>query len=217
MHFKALAIMLKITIEILKFDTNGREIVTTVCPSHGASNYVVNIVLLLQFHYVGLDPVYSINVIEHVSNDNSVSSINVADSCNGSTNIAPNTDDLNDEVIALGDEHNMSINGGPQICSIFSVENPETENQILSITPAEGQKPVSMTFDTGFEEMSNLDKFPFGTGGFNTERPVRLTYRKYFNQRLLNVDGCFCDLEYLFVAEYIVAQKQIFDDMHNFF
>ena len=76
-------------------------------------------------------------------------------------------------------------------------------------------KPVSMTFDTGFEEMSNPDKFPFGTGGFNTERPVHLTYRKYFNQRLLNVDGFFCDLEYLFVAEYIVAQKQIFDGMHN--
>ena len=88
-------------------------------------------------------------------------------------------------------------------------ENPETENQILSIAPTEGQKPVSLIFDTGFEEMSNPDKFPFGTGGFNTERPVRLTYRKYFNQHLLNVDGRFCDLEYLFDAEYIVAQKQI--------
>ena len=102
----------------------------------------------------------------------------------------------------------MSIKCGPQICRILSIENPETENQILSIAPAEGQKPVSMTFDTGFEEMSNPDKFPFGTGGFNTERPVHLTYRKYFNQRLLNVDGRYCDLEYLFVAEYIVAQKQ---------
>ena len=113
--------MLKITIEILKIDTNDREIFTTVCPSDGASNYVVNIGLLLQFHYVGLDPVDSINVIEHVSNDNSVSCRNVTDSCNGSTNTAPSPDDLNDEVIALGDEHNMSINGGPQICSILSI------------------------------------------------------------------------------------------------
>ena len=86
--------MLKITIEILKIDTNDREIFTTVCPSDGASNYVVNIGLLLQFHYVGLDPVDSINVIEHVSNDNSVSCRNVTDSCNGSTNTAPNPDDL---------------------------------------------------------------------------------------------------------------------------
>ena len=42
--------MLKITIEINKIDTNEKEIVTTVCSSHGASNYVVNIGLLLQFH-----------------------------------------------------------------------------------------------------------------------------------------------------------------------
>ena len=40
-----------------------------MCPSDGASNYVVNIGLILQFHYVGLDSVDSINVIEHVSND----------------------------------------------------------------------------------------------------------------------------------------------------
>ena len=99
--------MLKITIEILKIDTNDKEIVTTVYPSDGASNYVVNIGLILQFHYVGLDSVDSINVIEHVSSDNSVSSTNVVDSCNGNANNAPNPDDLNDEVIALGDEHNM--------------------------------------------------------------------------------------------------------------
>ena len=69
-----------------------------------------------------------------------------------------------------------------------------------------------MTFDTGFEEMSNPDKFR----GFNTERPVTLTYRKYYNQRILNVDRRFCELDYSFVAEYIVATKQIFDDMHNY-
>ena len=71
-----------------------------------------------------------------------------------------------------------------------------------------------MTFDIGFKEMSNPDKFPFGTGGFNTERPVTLTYRKYYNQRILNVDERFCELDYSFVTEYIVATK-IFDDMHN--
>ena len=64
--------------------------------------------------------------------------------------------------------------------------------------------------------MSNPDKFHFGTGGFNTERPVTLTYRKYYNQRILDVDGCFCELDCLFVTEYIVATKQIFDDMHNY-
>uniref|UniRef100_A0A1X7SDY7 Uncharacterized protein n=1 Tax=Amphimedon queenslandica TaxID=400682 RepID=A0A1X7SDY7_AMPQE len=56
--------------------------------------------------------------------------------------------------------------------------------------------------------MSNPDKFPFGSGGFNTERITSLTYRKYFNQRLLNVDGRFSfDLDYLFCAQYIVESS----------
>ncbi len=52
---------------------------------------------------------------------------------------------------------------------------------------------------------------------FGNERPRKITHRKYFNQRLLDVDGRFAnDLEYLFVAQYIVEQKQIRDDGNNF-
>ena len=55
--------------------------------------------------------------------------------------------------------------------------------------------------DADFELMCNRDKFCYGKGGFNTERPRKLTYRKYFNQCLLDVDGRFAkDLDYLFVA-----------------
>ena len=43
-----------------------------------------------------------------------------------------------------------------------------------------------------------------------------MTYRKYFNQRLLDVDGRFAkDLDYSFV-EYIVESKQILDDCSHF-
>ncbi len=43
------------------------------------------------------------------------------------------------------------------------------------------------------------------------------SHRKYFNQRLLDVDGRFArDLDYLFVAQYIVEAKQILDDGNNF-
>ncbi len=56
---------------------------------------------------------------------------------------------------------------------------------------------------------TNLDKFPIISGCFSTERPNKITYRKYFNQRLLDVDGRFArDTEYLFVAQYIVEAKQ---------
>ena len=76
---------------------------------------------------------------------------------------------------------------------------------------------LNIMTDPNFEAMSNPDKFPYGVGTFSTERPRKLTYRKYFNQRLLDVDGRFArDLDYLFVAIYIVEAKQVFDDGNNF-
>ena len=65
--------------------------------------------------------------------------------------------------------------------------------------------------DSNFETMSNPDKFRISDG------PFKLTYRKYFNQRFLDVDGRFAkDIDYLFVAQYIVEAKQIVDDANNF-
>ena len=63
---------------------------------------------------------------------------------------------------------------------MMCVENPE------AIAPAEGQKPLSMMTDSHFEAMSNPDKFCYSTGTFNSDRTRKLTYRKYFNQRLLD-------------------------------
>lgn len=97
------------------------------------------------------------------------------------------------------------------------LENPEAFGQIVSIPPAEGQKPLSIMTDSNFEAMVNPDKFCFGKGTFNTKRPKKLTYRKYFNQRLLNIDGRFSrDLDYLFLAQYIVEAKQVLDDGNNY-
>ena len=119
--------------------------------------------------------------------NNSNNTNNNANKDNSNNNSA--NDELDDEAIAKGDEYNIAITGGPQVCSVLSVENPETDNNIYSIAPAEGQKPISMMLDPGCKEKSNPTKFPFGNGGFHSERKIALTYRKYFNQRLLNVDG----------------------------
>ena len=82
----------------------------------------------------------------------------------------------------------------------MSLEHPEA---IISVAPAEGQRPLSIMTDPNFEAMFNPDKFCFGSETFSTDRPRKLTYRKYFNQRLLDVDGRFaCDLDHLFVAQY---------------
>ena len=117
----------------------------------------------------------------------------------------------------MGDQQLLQITGGPQMCSMLSAENPETEGQVYSVAPAEGQRPINIMTDSNFELMCNPDKFPFGTGGFNQERARKITYRKYFQQRLLDVDGRFSrDLDYLFAAQYIVESKQVFDDASHF-
>ena len=97
---------------------------------------------------------------------------------------------LDDATFEQGDEYTVQITG-------------------LSVAPAEGQRPVSIMTDPNFEAMLNPDKFCFGNATVSTKRPKKLTYRKYFNQRLLDVDGRFArDLDYLFVAQYIVEAKQ---------
>ena len=139
---------------------------------------------------------------QHLNNNNTGNDFNTAEI-------------LSDHIIAEGDEHHRQINGGQPSASVLSIENIETENAIMAIAPAEGEKPLSFFFDKDFEVLSNPDKFPLGKGAFSTERPIKLTYRRYFQQRLLNQDGRFSqDLDYLFTAQYIVEAKQIFDDMN---
>ncbi len=35
--------------------------------------------------------------------------------------------DSDDSTFEKGDEHNIQITGGPQVCSVLSLENPEAE------------------------------------------------------------------------------------------
>ena len=126
-----------------------------VVPMSNASQHYVYVGLIMQYHYVGLDKV--------VSSDET-------------TSIAENTDNpLDDATIEEGNEHTRQITGGPQ-ASMMSVENPEAFEQIFSIAPAEGQRPLSIMTDSHFEAMCNPDKFCFGTGVYNTDRPRKLTY-----------------------------------------
>lgn len=117
-----------------------------------------------------------------------------------------------DKIFDEGDEHALQVTGGPQ-ASMMCNETPEAT---ISIAPAEGQKPLFFMTDHNFEGMFNPDKFCFGDGTFRSKRPRKLTYRKYFNQRLLDVDGRFArDLDYLSVAQFIVESKQVLDDGNN--
>ena len=88
-----------------------------------------------------------------------------------------------------------------------------SEDSIFSVAPGEGQKPIAILSDEHFEEMCNPTKYPYGNFGLKANREKRLTVRKYFNQRLLDVDGRFArDVEYLLTAQYAVESKQVVDD-----
>ena len=83
-------------------------------------------------------------------------------------------------------------------------------NKIISVAPGEGAKPLNILTDQLFEEMSFPHKYPNGKGGFSQERKEKITVRKFFNQRLLDVDGRFAkDVEYLLAAQYAVEHDQV--------
>ena len=140
----------------------GTSIVTLTDGKH-----VLNIGLILQVHFVGLDK------------------LNSADKVKTSESSDDATVELDDETIAQGDEARLEIIGCTH-ASKLTAENPE---QIVNIAPAEGQKPLFIMTDPKFELMCNPDRFCYGKCCFGEVRPRKLTYRKYFNARLLDIDG----------------------------
>ena len=198
---QVIADMLSVKINVLSSNHPMLSVTPAIC----SAECEIFVGLILQYHYVGLDklPVYGASVQQHAQsnpNDTNTNSDNVHES-------------LDDATIEEGDEHRRQISGAP-MASMMCVENPETSKEIICVAPAEGEKPLNIMTDSNFEAMSNPDKFPFANGTFSSERPKKLTYT---NQRLLDVDGRFArDLDYLFVAQYIVEAKQVLDDGNNF-
>ena len=203
---QGIADMLNISINVL---SSLSATVIPIVPRECCAQNELYVGLILQYHYVSLDKIAMTE--DPVSTSNVAQTSTPESTQNASTHLT--TDTIDDAVFEEGDEHTRQITGGPQ-ASMMSVENPEAT---VSVAPAEGQKPLLIMTDPHFEAMFNPDKFCYGNGAFSTDRPRKLTYRKYFNQRLLDVDGRFArDLDYLFVAQYIVEAKQVLDDGNNF-
>ena len=85
---------------------------------------------------------------------------------------------------------------------------------MFNCAPGENNIPKYILLDEQFEELAFPDLFPYGSGGYySKERQCRLPIRKYFQQRLLNVDGHFAkNIEYIFCAQYISDIQQIQSD-----
>ena len=120
-----------------------------------------------------------------------------------------NNDEKKD-VIAM--EENCKLRDLPYDTCLQS-ELLEEANQIFSIAPGEGSKPIPLLTDKSFEQLSNPDKFPSGKGSYaDTNRNTRLTLRKYVNAQLLDHDGRFAkDIQYIFGMQYAVEHEQVRD------
>ena len=100
-----------------------------------------------------------------------------------------NNEEDNEDILAM--EQNCNLRDLP-IDTCLQCEVPEQANQIFSIAPGEGSKPIPLLTDKLFEELANPEKFPNGKGGYaDTERHTRLTLQKYVNACLLDQDGRF--------------------------
>ena len=67
----------------------------------------------------------------------------------------------------------------------------QLENEIDTCALDEDNIPQYILLDDEFEVLAYPDMFPYGRGGYNTltEQMTKLSLRKYYQQRLLNVDG----------------------------
>ena len=161
-HIAVQGISNMVHVTIIVLSTIG-ESITVVRPT-STDNSVSNVYigLIQESHYVGLDVVDS--------NNDEVETIVESETCNDSV-------DLDNFTIEQGDNDNIKITGGPQVCSVMSLDNPETtqEGQVYSVATAEGEHPIHIMTDSQFELMCNPEKFPFGTGGFNTTRFRKIT------------------------------------------
>ena len=205
--------LFNVSISVLCANVAGTNIATNT-PMSGCSTHELSIGLIMRFHFVGLDKV-GVAVDDDGTSVVSSSTTNapLADQSSNVQCDVGEVKELDDETIAAGDQHRLEITGGTH-ASMMLLENPE---QIVSIAPAEGQKPLYIMSDPKFELMSIPDKFCLGKGGVGEQRPRKITYRKYFNARLQDIDGRFArDLDYLFVAQYIVECKQVLDDSNNY-
>ena len=130
--------------------------------------------------------------------------------------------DLNsqDELYEVQDrealEKSAELCGLPYETGLFS-KDPDWTNKTLACAPGEKHKPIPLLTDRFFEEMSFPDKFADGKNGLLAERDKNIHTKRYFNQRLLDIDGRFArSTEYLLSAQYATECKQVHGNISHY-
>ena len=218
---QGLAERFQVNIHIISSET---ENIPTHGPINGTSKADVYIGHILQRHYVALDRYCE--VTSHQTKydrshrkDLPISEANKADSAPMESNDTGQEDrdlvdhDVEDEA-AL--ERNAELCGLPYESGLFN-KDPDWTNKIISCAPGEKHRPIPLLNDPYFEQLSNPEKFPDGQNGLLSEREKPIQTRRYFNQRLLDVDGRFAkSIDYLLSAQYATESKQIHGNINHF-
>ena len=161
--------------------------------------------LLLQYHVdLGKQPVSLSPDVAPSRVPNNQTTISISShSCSPEQIIEPHSEEIPDSNVHGQPENTNNLPISQPICDAsdpYPVSSSSTDDHITQ-PPAERKKSLSIMSDSYFEAMSNSVKFPVGSGSFTTERPCKLTYRKYFNQRLLDVDDRYAkDIDYLLLS-----------------
>ena len=196
---------------------------TMIRPTDGIVNGMLHLGLIGQLHYVSLIRIAMDGIIEvlqdkklpDVVQDQHVEKNIIHDSAENSKQYTRRVDetekhdhDVEYDQECEAFETSCKLRGLPYD-TCLQAENIDV-NQVISVAPGEGMKPLNILTDQSFEEMAFPHKYPLGKGGFSEERKEKLTIRKFFNQRLLDVDGRFAkDVDYLLAAQYAVEQDQV--------
>ena len=202
--------MLHVDIHILAMGNPNMEPITSADTPIG----VLHLGLIGQFHYMALDQADTGHCSQ--AQDPAFSQVQtVQEEQHQSQHTAP-TSEQEDQEQAEDDaafHHQSQLRGLPYDTVMHREDADTSVDGVFSVVPGEGQKPLAILTDEHFEEMCNPSKYPGGSFGLMANREKKLTVRKYFNQRLLDVDGRFAkDVEYLLAVQYAVESKQVADD-----
>ena len=195
---KGLAEQFQVNIHIISSETSNIFIHE---PFFANSVGDTHIGLALQYHFVALDD----------NKDISHSVVNSSDT--------KSQEELHEQYEAEDKaalEKSVELCGLPYESGLFN-KDPDWCNKIISCAPGEKQKPIPLLSDQHFEQLSNPEKFPDGQNGLLSDREKPIPPRRYFNQRLLDVDGRFAkSTDYLLSAQYATESQQIHGNINHY-
>ena len=127
---------------------------------------------------------------------------NLTDNCN----VRMDDSELLEDQIALEQKENLT---GHLLPSMLQFEN--IENAIFQCAPGQNNIPRYILLYEEFELLAFPDLFPLRCFSYYSEQiSVKLLLQKYFQQRLLNVDGQFAkNIEYIFCAQHMIDLQHI--------